>query len=149
MSQESNMHAGGESDGCVLPSKCPNNSGPPLAEGMEGRQPDGARLLSKAIGAALQLATSIHFRYWDYHPSLGINLENEGNGTVYEGPVSRRKVRPSDPICEAPVGAPSQGSTVEVAATRRNCAGSHPSNATMAGIPWSRYHGPPTFGPFR
>ena len=33
------MHAGGESDGCVLPSKCPNNSGQPLAEGMEGRQP--------------------------------------------------------------------------------------------------------------
>jgi hypothetical protein len=39
MSRKSNMHAGGESDGCVLPSKCPNNSGEPLAEGMEGRQP--------------------------------------------------------------------------------------------------------------
>ena len=33
------MHVGGESDGCVLPTKCPNNSGQPLAEGMEGRQP--------------------------------------------------------------------------------------------------------------
>src|SRR6202163_1774650 len=39
MSRKSNMHAGGESDGCVLPTKCPNNSGQPLAEGMEGRQP--------------------------------------------------------------------------------------------------------------
>src|SRR6266852_2156833 len=39
MSQESNMHAGGESDGCVLPSKCPNKGGQPPAEGMEGRQP--------------------------------------------------------------------------------------------------------------
>jgi len=28
LSQKSNMHVGGESDGCVLPSKCPNNSGP-------------------------------------------------------------------------------------------------------------------------
>jgi hypothetical protein len=35
MSRKSNMHAGGESDGCVLPTKCPNNSGKPLAEGME------------------------------------------------------------------------------------------------------------------
>src|SRR3954453_13939126 len=39
MSQESNMHAGGESDGCVVPSKCPNKGGQPPAEGMEGRQP--------------------------------------------------------------------------------------------------------------
>src|SRR4051795_3672615 len=39
MSRESNMHAGGESDGCVLPSKCPNNGGQPPAEGTEGRQP--------------------------------------------------------------------------------------------------------------
>ena len=39
MSQKSNMHAGGESDGCVLPTKCPNKGGPPPAEGMEGRQP--------------------------------------------------------------------------------------------------------------
>jgi RNA-directed DNA polymerase len=33
------MHAGGESDGCVLPTKCPNKGGQPSAEGMEGRQP--------------------------------------------------------------------------------------------------------------
>jgi RNA-directed DNA polymerase len=39
MSQKSDMHVDGESDGCVLPSKCPNKSGKPLAEGMEGRQP--------------------------------------------------------------------------------------------------------------
>ena len=39
MSRESNMHAGGESDGCVLPSKCPNKGGQPPAEGMEERQP--------------------------------------------------------------------------------------------------------------
>ena len=38
MSRKSNMHVGGESDGCVVPSKCPNKSGKPLAEGMEGRQ---------------------------------------------------------------------------------------------------------------
>jgi RNA-directed DNA polymerase len=39
MSQESNMHVGGESDGCVLPTKCPNKGGQLPAEGMEGRQP--------------------------------------------------------------------------------------------------------------
>ena len=38
MSQKSNMHAGGESDGCVVPSKCPNKGGQAPAEGMEGRQ---------------------------------------------------------------------------------------------------------------
>src|SRR5438552_2272617 len=37
MSQESNMHADGESDGCVVPTKCPNKGGKPPAEGMEGR----------------------------------------------------------------------------------------------------------------
>ena len=39
MSQKSSMHAGGESDGCVLPTKCSNNGGQPLAEDTEGRQP--------------------------------------------------------------------------------------------------------------
>ena len=39
MSLESNTHAGGESDGCVVPSKCPNKGGEPPAEGTEGRQP--------------------------------------------------------------------------------------------------------------
>ena len=39
MSQESNMHVGGESDGCVVPAKCPNKGGQAPAEGMEGRQP--------------------------------------------------------------------------------------------------------------
>jgi RNA-directed DNA polymerase len=39
MSQTSNMHAGGESDGCVIPSKRPNKGGQPPAEGAEGRQP--------------------------------------------------------------------------------------------------------------
>ena len=39
MSQKSNMHVGGESDGCVVPTKCPNNGGQPSAEGMEGRRP--------------------------------------------------------------------------------------------------------------
>ena len=39
MSQESNMHAGGESDGCVVPTKCPNKGGQPPAEDAEGRQP--------------------------------------------------------------------------------------------------------------
>ena len=32
MSQESNMYADGESDGCVVPSKCPNKGGQPPAE---------------------------------------------------------------------------------------------------------------------
>src|SRR5262249_15858765 len=39
MSLESNMHAGGESDGSLVPTKCPNKGGRPPAEGMEGRQP--------------------------------------------------------------------------------------------------------------
>ena len=39
VSQKSNMYAGRESGGCVLPAKCPNQGGQPPAEGMEGRQP--------------------------------------------------------------------------------------------------------------
>jgi RNA-directed DNA polymerase len=39
MSQTSNMHAEGESDGCVVPAKCSNNGGLPSAESMEGRRP--------------------------------------------------------------------------------------------------------------
>jgi RNA-directed DNA polymerase len=39
MSQKTNMHVGGESDGCVVPTKCPNKGGQPPAEGMEERQP--------------------------------------------------------------------------------------------------------------
>ena len=39
MSGKSNMHAGVESDGCALPTKCPNNGGQLPAEDMEGRQP--------------------------------------------------------------------------------------------------------------
>jgi len=39
MSRESSMHVGGESDGCVVPTKCPNKDGQPPAEGTEGRQP--------------------------------------------------------------------------------------------------------------
>jgi RNA-directed DNA polymerase len=39
MSRKTNMYAGWESDGCVVPSKCPNNGGQPPAEDMEGRQP--------------------------------------------------------------------------------------------------------------
>jgi len=39
LSQESSMHAGGESDGCVVPSRCSNKGGQPPAEGTEGRQP--------------------------------------------------------------------------------------------------------------
>ena len=39
MSRKSNMHAGGESDGCVLPTKCPNKGGQTPAEDAEGRQP--------------------------------------------------------------------------------------------------------------
>jgi len=39
MSPKSTMHVGGESDGRVVPTKCPNNGGQPPAEGMEGRRP--------------------------------------------------------------------------------------------------------------
>src|SRR6266446_3363764 len=39
VSQKSNTHVGGESDGRVVPTKCPNNGGRPPAEGMEGRRP--------------------------------------------------------------------------------------------------------------
>ena len=38
MIQKSNMHVDGKSDGRVVPTKCPNKSGNPLAEGMEGRR---------------------------------------------------------------------------------------------------------------
>jgi len=37
--QKSNMHVDGKSDGRAVPTKCPNKSGNPLAEGMEGRRP--------------------------------------------------------------------------------------------------------------
>ena len=39
LSRTANMHVDGESDGCVVPTKYPNNSGQPLAEGIEGRRP--------------------------------------------------------------------------------------------------------------
>ena len=39
MSRKSNMHAGGESDGCVLPTKYPNKGGQTPAEDAEERQP--------------------------------------------------------------------------------------------------------------
>jgi RNA-directed DNA polymerase len=39
MSRKSNMHAGGESDGHIVPAKCPNNGEQAPAEGMEGRRP--------------------------------------------------------------------------------------------------------------
>lgn len=39
MSRESNMDASGESDGCIVPTKCPNKGEQAPAEGTEGRQP--------------------------------------------------------------------------------------------------------------
>lgn len=39
MSQKSNMHVAGESDGGVVPTKCPNKGVRAPAEGMEGRRP--------------------------------------------------------------------------------------------------------------
>jgi group II intron reverse transcriptase/maturase len=39
MSRESNMDVGGESDGCIVPTKCLNNGGQAPAEGREGRRP--------------------------------------------------------------------------------------------------------------
>jgi hypothetical protein len=37
--QKSNMHVDGKSDGRAVPTKCPNKSGNPLAEGLEGSRP--------------------------------------------------------------------------------------------------------------
>src|SRR5246500_2398478 len=39
MNHKSNMHVGGESDGRVLPAKCPNKDGKSSAEGAKGRRP--------------------------------------------------------------------------------------------------------------
>jgi len=39
VNQKSSMHVGGEADGRVVPTKCPNKGGKPSAEGMEGRRP--------------------------------------------------------------------------------------------------------------
>jgi len=39
VSPKSNMHVGGESDGRILPTKCPNKGEQAPAEGMEGRRP--------------------------------------------------------------------------------------------------------------
>ena len=39
MSQKSNMHVAGESDGRVVPTKGPNSEGQPSGEGREGRRP--------------------------------------------------------------------------------------------------------------
>jgi RNA-directed DNA polymerase len=52
VSRKSNMYGGGESDGCVVPWKCPNNGGQPPAEGTEGRQPT-----QENIGQATALRT--------------------------------------------------------------------------------------------
>jgi len=37
--QKSNMHVDGKPDGRAVPTKCPNRSGNPLAEGTEGSRP--------------------------------------------------------------------------------------------------------------
>ena len=39
LSRKSNMHVDGESDGRVVPAKCPNKGEQAPAEGMEGRRP--------------------------------------------------------------------------------------------------------------
>jgi RNA-directed DNA polymerase len=39
LSRTSDTHIGGESDGCVVPTKGSNNGGEPLAESLEGRRP--------------------------------------------------------------------------------------------------------------
>src|ERR1700724_1147552 len=39
MSHKSSMYGGGESSDCIVPAKCANKGGEPLAEGMEGRRP--------------------------------------------------------------------------------------------------------------
>ena len=52
MSQKSNMHVGGESDGCVVPVKCSNNDGKPSAEGMEGRRPTEENIVQTTASRA-------------------------------------------------------------------------------------------------
>jgi RNA-directed DNA polymerase len=54
------MYAGGESDGCVLPSKCPNKGGQSPAEGMEGRQPT-----KENIGQATAPRTQSRISEWN------------------------------------------------------------------------------------
>jgi RNA-directed DNA polymerase len=44
LSQKSNMHVDGESDGRILPAKCPNNGEQAPAEGLEGRRPTKANI---------------------------------------------------------------------------------------------------------
>src|SRR5579875_199994 len=39
MKPKSSLHVGGESDGRIVPTKCPNKGGEALAEGTEGRRP--------------------------------------------------------------------------------------------------------------
>ena len=39
VTQKSNMHVDGKSDGRAVPAKCPNKGGNPPAEGMEGSRP--------------------------------------------------------------------------------------------------------------
>jgi hypothetical protein len=54
MSQKSNMHVGGETDGCVVPTKCPNNGGEPTAEGMASRGFENiAVIVIRAVGRTL------------------------------------------------------------------------------------------------
>ena len=52
LSQKSNMHVGGDSDGRVVPTKCPNNGGEPPAEGREGRRPTKENIGHVEIGRA-------------------------------------------------------------------------------------------------
>lgn len=60
MSSKSGVYVGGESDGCIVPTKCPNNGGKPPAEGMEGRrstkknteQPTASRTQSQASASS-------------------------------------------------------------------------------------------------
>ena len=59
MSQKSSMHVGGESDGRVLPAKCPNKGGKPLAEGMEGRRPT-----KENIGQTIACRTQSRIHAW-------------------------------------------------------------------------------------
>ena len=74
MSRKTNMYAGGESDGCVVPTKCPNNSGEPLAEGIEGRQPT-----KENIGQAT--APRTQSRIGELSDLLGVRKAARGDAT--------------------------------------------------------------------
>ena len=83
MNHKSNAYADGESDGCILPTKCPNNGGQLPTEGMEGRQP-----IKENIGQAT--APRTRSRISELSDLLGVRKaarEGSGRGSPCSNPV--------------------------------------------------------------